>query len=255
MALGKARSLRSIVSAVFGILCLSPSGAGAQVAPWIGEWASPQCVADATKITLNRATIDLSTFETVCDIRGVRKRGAEYEFNAACRGEGSPLQATFRVRVDGDRLVFVGQKGFEFDPKRYSRCKAPEKPTAAPPDAAGLPLKLGYYVDRDTPCGQASNATLQLLRRTGIGASRVFCEFKRIEKLGATSYRVTEQCRELTDSRGGQARTGTYAISNNSAFAWTAADGSKFSSRLCEQSTLPAPWRDNDIGSLLSKSP
>src|SRR6478735_2207643 len=63
-------------------------------------------------------------------------------------------------------------------------------------------------------------------RHTGIGASRMFCEFKRIEKLGATSYRVTEQCRELTDSRGGQARTGTYAISNNSAFAWTAADGS-----------------------------
>ena len=54
-------------------------------------------------------------------------------------------------------------------------------------DAAGLPLTLGYYVDRDTPCGQASNATLQLLRRTGIGASRMFCEFKRIEKLGATS--------------------------------------------------------------------
>jgi hypothetical protein len=54
---------------------------------------------------------------------------------------------------------------------------------------AGLPLKHGYYVDSDTPCGQASNATTTLLRREGIGGARDFCEFKKIEQTGPNTYR------------------------------------------------------------------
>lgn len=43
---------------------------------------------------------------------------------------------------------------------------------------AVLPLQRGYYVASDTPCAKASNATLLLLRRNGIGGARYFCEFK-----------------------------------------------------------------------------
>ena len=56
--------------------------------------------------------------------------------------------------------------------------KTPVAEAAAP--VAALPLKRGYYVESDTPCGQASNATTTLLRREGIGGARDFCEFKKI---------------------------------------------------------------------------
>ncbi len=102
-------------------LALPPAGF-AQEDPWIGRWASPRCGADATEIVLGRRTLDLSTFETVCTVRRAGRRGDVYELDTGCRGEGGSSRATFSVRVDGDVLTFVGQKGFAFDPKRFVRC-------------------------------------------------------------------------------------------------------------------------------------
>lgn len=119
---------------------------------------------------------------------------------------------------------------------------------------ATLPLKPGFYVSSDTPCGQASNATLQLLGKQGFGGSRDNCVFKSIEKIGPARYRVTEEC-----SSGGEA-WGTeeelshsvtlYDIPDSKSYSATGDGGYKSSARYCPQSSLPEPWRDNDIGGL-----
>ena len=118
-----------------------------------------------------------------------------------------------------------------------------------------LPLKRGFYVASDTPCGQASNATLLLVRRDGMGGSRDSCEFRKIEKTGATTYRVTEEC---SISGGGwnvptetETSTSTFEIPNNTSFKSTSESGWVSISRYCAQASLPEPWRDNDIADLI----
>lgn len=79
----------------------------------------------------------------------------------------------------GDMPVLVTartNRGREFI-SIYQRCERPgplpssagDAPRAAP--AASLPLKRGFYVASDTPCGQASNGTLSLLQRNGMNVS------------------------------------------------------------------------------------
>jgi pyruvate/2-oxoglutarate dehydrogenase complex dihydrolipoamide acyltransferase (E2) component len=121
-----------------------------------------------------------------------------------------------------------------------------EAPAAAPAQAAtatlkSLPLKRGFYVSSDTPCNQASNATLRLVTREGINFARDICTFRKIEKTGATSYRVTESC-------SGEPQA--YEIPNDTTFTVTYEGGSQSSARYCAQSSLPDPWRDNDISDI-----
>lgn len=116
---------------------------------------------------------------------------------------------------------------------------APEKAVAAA-TVRTLPLKRGFYVASDTPCAQASNATLRLVTREGINFSRDICTFKKIEKTGATSYRVTESC-------SGEPQT--YEIPNDTSFT-VKYEGGSDSARYCAQSSLPDPWRDNDISDI-----
>ena len=110
-----------------------------------------------------------------------------------------------------------------------------------------LPLKRGFYVASDTPCEQASNATLLLLRRDGIGGARDACDFTQIERVGATTYRVTERCADLTDPDSAETWAVTWEIPNDTSFSTEREDGWSSSARHCEQSRLPDPWRDNDI--------
>jgi len=128
--------------------------------------------------------------------------------------------------------------------------------TEKPASVASLPLKRGFYVASDTRCGRASNATLSLLGRDGFTVSgRDFCEFVKIEKTSATGYRVTEEC-----SSGGEA-WGTEEQKDTSVVAWEIPNGTSYkrksdsgwesSARYCAQSSLPEPWRDNDISDLI----
>lgn len=126
----------------------------------------------------------------------------------------------------------------------------PEKPASV----ASLPLKRGFYVASDTPCGQASNATLTLLRRDGFGGSRDFCEFAKIEKAGAASCRITEKCGDLQagpDSEFTQAVA--WEIPGDTQFRRKTDSGWESSARYCAQSSLPEPWRDNDISDLINR--
>ena len=113
---------------------------------------------------------------------------------------------------------------------------------------ASLPLKLGFYVDTDTPCGEASNATMLLvLRRGTISGAKELCELRRIEQIGTASYRVTQACKDLASRGRAQTVSVTLEIPNDSSFN-SKEVGKK---RYCEQSSLPDPWRDNDIADLI----
>ena len=122
-------------------------------------------------------------------------------------------------------------------------------PAKAEPAAtvAALPLKRGYYVESDTPCSQASNATTTLLRREGIGGARDFCEFKKIEQTGPNTYRVTEACGDLQDNAPPETSTSIYALTGDTAFTAKSEHGWERSARYCAQSTMPPDWRANDI--------
>lgn len=135
-------------------------------------------------------------------------------------------------------------------------CEASPPPQAlqdAPPTVqsprpvASLPLQRGYYVASDTPCAQASNATLLLLRRNGIGGARYFCKFKHIEQTGPAIYLVEEAC---ADFQGGAAeiRHLHYALEDNARFLARDQNGIVLDARYCAQSELPPDWRDTDIG-------
>lgn len=120
----------------------------------------------------------------------------------------------------------------------------------APAPAAtirNLPLKRGFYVASDTACGQASNATLKLVHRDGINASRTVCEFRKIEKVGPNSYRATEACSDIQSSDPPDVRVVTYTLKADTAFTTKSEHGGERGARYCPQSSLPEPWRDNDI--------
>jgi hypothetical protein len=116
-----------------------------------------------------------------------------------------------------------------------------------------LPLKRGFYVASDSDCGQASNATLLLVHSGGINGSRDACDFTSIEQTGPTGYRAVVACRNI---QGGETESSTnvYEIPDATQFSY-GADDSDYRShfRYCEQSSLPDPWRDNDISDLVGE--
>lgn len=119
-----------------------------------------------------------------------------------------------------------------------------------------LPLRQGFYVASDTVCAAASNATLILMRRDGFNGARDSCDFTAIERMRPTSYRVTAQCADA-QAQAGRSATSVidWEIADDSTFSATGDGGPKRTFRHCEQSSLPDPWRDNDIRDLIGKPP
>lgn len=112
---------------------------------------------------------------------------------------------------------------------------------------AELPLQRGFYVMSDTACGDASHATLLLVRRAGMNGARDACDFESIEQTGPTSYRAVVTCRDI-QGRGTEASTNLYEIPDAVQFSYGTDDSDyRTHFRYCEQSSLPDPWRDNDI--------
>ncbi|MGH8085095.1 MAG: hypothetical protein ACREPV_07445 [Lysobacter sp.] len=114
-----------------------------------------------------------------------------------------------------------------------------------------LPLKPGYFVAADVPCGEASNATVMLHDGDGINSSREACHFTRIEQTGPNTYTAAETCTVI----GGMGGSGPepsevdYTIESPTAFS---ADNRtydwQYAARHCPQTALPEPWRSNEIG-------
>lgn len=113
-----------------------------------------------------------------------------------------------------------------------------------------LPLKRGFYVAMDTPCSQASNATLRLVTAEGINSARTVCTFTRIEPSGPDTYRVTEACGDIQSDEPPGHRITTYVLQGDTGFTFSTTDGWEGSARYCAQSSLPEPWRENDISGL-----
>lgn len=112
---------------------------------------------------------------------------------------------------------------------------------------SALPLRHGYYVDSDTPCSKASNATVSLLGRDGIAGARDFCTFEKIEQTGLRTYRVTQSCKVFRDTSPPEVSVVIYTFVDESRFTSRRERGWAYSARYCSQSSMPPQWRQNDI--------
>lgn len=170
--------------------------------------------------------------------------GSDAVASAESEGDGEAASTATSLSTDGEAASDTG--GAELQ-----QASAPKGETLA-----SLPLQRGFYVVEGTACGQASNATLMLVRKSGINTSRVPCDFKSIEKTGANSYRVTETCSEGGAAWGTEehisTNVSTYEIPNNTSFTSKSDSGWESSARYCPQSSLPEPWRNNDIADLIN---
>lgn len=127
---------------------------------------------------------------------------------------------------------------------------APPDAVAVPSAAGASPLPLGFYVASDTPCGEASNATLALLHRDGLNGARDFCRFAALERTGPATFRATERC--ATVGSGDEwSMVVDWEILGPSSFRRTRDDGWVSEFRFCEQSSLPGPWRETDISDII----
>lgn len=114
-----------------------------------------------------------------------------------------------------------------------------------------LPLKRGFYVSTDTPCDQASNATLLLVTSEGINGARTICTFRTIDQIGRDTYRTTEACFDIQGDEPPDTRDATYTLEGDEKFTVRSEHGWESRARYCPQSSLPEPWRDNDISDLI----
>jgi len=119
-----------------------------------------------------------------------------------------------------------------------------------------VPLKQGYYVQIDTPCSEASNSTLNLYIGTSFYAT---CQVSKIRKDGQ-SYLIWSSC---SDREGEDENLARYLIISNTEFKVSYLSNGKdhlapiekheastVHFRYCPQSSLPEPWRSNDITAL-----
>jgi hypothetical protein len=114
-----------------------------------------------------------------------------------------------------------------------------------------LPLPRGFYVRTDAACAAASEATLVLLQRDGLGGGQDFCAFERITPESAQSFRVAERCADFRDPAAAERREVAYAILAAGRFRRSDASGWSAEYQHCPQASLPEPWRSNDISDVL----
>jgi hypothetical protein len=122
---------------------------------------------------------------------------------------------------------------------------------AAAAGAAELPLPRGFYVSGGTACAAASEATLTLLHRDGLGGARDFCAFETIAAESSARFRVRERCADHQDPRRSALRDTVYDILGPGRFRRTSGPGMIGESQHCPQDALPEPWRSNDISDVL----
>jgi hypothetical protein len=118
--------------------------------------------------------------------------------------------------------------------------------------ADSVPIKRGYYVDKDTPCENASNATITLYNGISFGSAHVECRKPVSKKLADGSYQIVEQCRD-TEGRGGPwaSLTSNYVVLSQTEFTLTNSLGKEtYRFRYCAQSDLPWPWSTNNLHSI-----
>lgn len=154
-----------------------------------------------------------------------RFNGRTYPAQPACRATAPPAVATTPSAPANNPV-------------------APAAPALTSADDS-LPLKRGYYVSTKASCRTASNATLFLLTRDSLNSSRDVCSFAKVDKLDAATWRIRSTC-----SGDAPSGTETWTISGPTAVTIQSGDSS-VALRHCPQTTLPEPWRSNDIRALI----
>ena len=111
-----------------------------------------------------------------------------------------------------------------------------------------LPLKRGLYVRSDDTCATASNATTALVKRKGITG----CEFKRIERIDESRYRVQESCHDpRAPAPSTDEVTNEYEVLAEDRYRVTYEYGESADFSFCPQESMAEHWRDNDISDLI----
>jgi hypothetical protein len=175
-----------------------------------------------------------SLFETMRQGRQMTLYAPGGQLGLSLDGTGAAL---VELNACVDRFTHPGSA--PAPPTPGPQASAERKGTAAP--TGGLPLKPGFYVNADTPCGKASFATLWSVDPTGVSIGHQMGTFTKIEKIDPNRYRVTQ---ELVDPRESTPETATdiYVIVNPTTFRF--GDGSDATVvRYCPSSSMPEPWR------------
>ncbi|GIX25608.1 MAG: hypothetical protein KatS3mg122_2839 [Caldimonas sp.] len=88
-----------------------------------------------------------------------------------------------------------------------------------------LPLRPGYYVASETPCDQASNATIVRVHRNGINSSRLVCEFSSIEQVRSNTFHTLESCKDIRVEGAGDVGTIVYTLDEEYTFIFESPQG------------------------------
>jgi len=111
-----------------------------------------------------------------------------------------------------------------------------------------IKLLRGFYVEGNSPCREASNATLYLLRRTGLDESRTVCAIEKVEAESDLRFHVTQRCDD-----GSEPSNVVIDMKSPRDFEIVYEGGGASRYHQCEQIQLPEPWRDNDISNLIAE--
>lgn len=114
-----------------------------------------------------------------------------------------------------------------------------------------LPLDHGFYVRVEAACADASPATLTVHHAKGLLSLMDFCRFEEITRTGPDSYSVTQTCGP--DELQAETDTVTYELTGRTQFRMISPYGWEYTSRLCAQPDLPAPFDDIDLPDLLGQ--
>jgi len=113
-----------------------------------------------------------------------------------------------------------------------------------------LPIQRGFYVATDTPCREASDATITLYNGASFGDAHAQCRKWSAKKLADGTFQVKKSCRDAQSAQSRwEAKTETYQIVSRTEFVETNEFG-QFRSRYCKQADLPSDWRVINLGKI-----
>ena len=113
---------------------------------------------------------------------------------------------------------------------------------ASAPAETKLPLRPGYYVNSDAPCGEASQAIVIQFTGTAFEEGSDLCVIDGVARNG-TSYTMTEKCQEQTKGKKHTANA-TIVVPVSDTFV-TQSRGGTMRYRYCPISSLPASWQNS----------
>ncbi len=118
---------------------------------------------------------------------------------------------------------------------------------AGPP--SDLPLDRGYYVSADTPCAEASNATIQLVGRATFNWPQQACAIADVALDTGTLYNVALDCEATADFPAERLNV-ILDVPDPQHYALSFEGEAGAPMQYCAQAALPDPWRTNDISAV-----